>query len=52
MKMKMLETVGSLLLAGEIAFNWGPYILAFKWLALYAVLLAALLAFAYRVLKW
>ena len=51
MKMKTLETVGSLLLAGEIAFNWGSYVLALKWLALYAILLAVILTFAYRVLK-
>ena len=52
MKMKTLEMVGSTLLAGEIAFNLGSYVLALKWLAFYALLLILLLVFAYRVLKW
>lgn len=38
MKMKTLEVVGSMLLAGEVAM--GGYVLALQWLLVYAAVLA------------
>ena len=42
MKTKTLETVGSMFLAGEVAFNWDVYRLALEYLVLLAVVLAVM----------
>ena len=50
--MKALEMVGSMWLAGEVAFGWGVYVTALEYLALLAVVLAIMFLVASKtVLK-